>query len=245
MSPSLKLLIKILSYVQQAVCQDNDKYALIHLTGIFLDLNLIGLFDMSPEEIIEKAKENIMSLKSKGELKVSHLENFPSDAAGGYGYKQVNSEIMQTFFLWISEQVELEQQQSRQERAKELLQMLPENFDRFSNIISLNPTDGDFFDDEPLLQHIDAQEFVEVVSKLSNANIRKLGGALKSRYTDIHNHPKLITELTWLKDVALFLEKAISKRKNLLSGFMLLRLKQAHLDPIILSLEDFQTKRTL
>jgi len=119
---------------------------------------------------------------------------------------------------------------------------MEDNLDEFCNMINSSINDGFFnekYYDYPIFLNTNAEEFINVISKIQNDKLKYLFKSLQLRYLDrnqnyIHSQGiKLIEEIDFLEQIQNLLLKLIEEREGELSGHLLKLAKENYLDIVV------------
>jgi hypothetical protein len=187
------------SFRQKAI---SDRYEIIHLTGIFLELVRQRLLDSSKEQILQLGRENLLECKAKGGLK---LENPHDDYPSTYGYQfSYHSGEDPEFidFLKYARNLSVEHlAESSQREAQKLLTILKKSVLEFGALTNLTHIESSTYFNVPVLHHIPAKDFISTYFELPQKSKRDLAQIIEKRYQLKEYIHLLEAELDWLESI--------------------------------------------
>lgn len=205
----------------------SNKYELLQISGLLMDLANRKLIRTKKETILKYAKNNFRELKKQGLLKLKRHEEFPSDISHGLKIAGSESKEFNSLFTFVQKLVSESMQNDFEKEAIEILELLPNSFQEFNNQVTPAQGAGKYCE-VPILKFIQAGKFVKCITRLKNKDLWKMGKLLDDRYQHIIYASKLFDEISWLQEVHELIienylndEKPIKKdllEKNVLRG---------------------------
>ena len=187
-----------------------------HTIGLFLQLSAIGLYSPQKESIIKSAKTVIESIKV--DLSSNKVDDISYGGLGFHGTELAEFIEFSDYLKQIRQEVK---QLKLPSQAKALMSIMSSDPIMFSQAIFESNTDDQNYADVPILIHIKASEFVEILIKLEPEKRRKINYALEERYKYQTNNLKLIDELNWLKEVTKLTKNYSKAHSSQPSGYAL------------------------
>jgi len=197
-----------------------NQYIIIHVVGILLNLVRFNLLPYTKESIIEMGKANIELLRKENLLKTDLSEGIDGETKFGKRYRNLDDELFVGFINWIKTESKKATEENLPQKAIELKNKLKESVVEFGNEITMRNILSPYFN-VPILNLIPAKEFIEIVLKLPNRELRELDRIIKKRY-EIRNYQiSLREESGWLEEVRKGLEIEVDKLPTKLSTILI------------------------
>jgi len=192
-----------------------EKGILKHVVGILLCLSEFGLSDMERAGVVQRAKEIVDGLKSKGELVDEKYDRFrENESWGGLVFHDKDTNEFREFIEYLTKAEEDAQGDYLSKKSKDLLETLAKSPKEFRALIS--PTSPDcIYHDKPVFAKVDAAKFLGILEAIDPKEANEVIRALKDRYTGSF-YNELRAELGWLRAFS----DALRKRSKALKGKM-------------------------
>ncbi|MCA6438035.1 MAG: hypothetical protein IM592_16255 [Bacteroidetes bacterium] len=199
-------------------CLINDKYELIHVVGLMLDLSERKIILNKKNTIIEIAKRNVVNLKSKGLLLIGENEEFPGFASYGLGYTARETTEFKDFAQFIIDKANQAKDQHYAKKASELLRTFESSIYNFIENITLSNSPNNLYYNIPILKFIKPREFVKAYLQHTNRDKKHFAWRFDKRYQFPEMNKELLPEVEWLKDVQKLIISERNRRKSKISG---------------------------
>lgn len=211
-----------------------------HIIGIFLRLSSAGLCKRTTADILTQGRQYINKLQNKHVLKQdskTHQLLFERDSYVGLQFMACDSHEFKEFCDYIEKAVDTSIIKSMPDAAKDLLNTMSSDFDRFVSMIIDSNTKTISYYEVPIFKYISPSSFVRAFMKLEPENMRRTAFVFEKRYTDGFYINKLLDELPWLKSIRELLEKEAVRRRGKVSGYLVKAFVESYVDKIISKLE--------
>lgn len=242
-----KLLEKVeLEYTNRELSELGE---IKHITGIFLELSEMDLYDKLPKDILQDAKSYIDSLNSLKDISLIDFNSssFYNERSSykGLGFFGSKSEEFKEFCDYIDSAVKKAIFRNMPNAGQQLLDTMQNDVLKFYRMVvlpdseDLNYSDsqGQMYYEVPILKHIQSSIFVDTFLNMSPKDKRFVCFALKRRYKFDSINEKLIEEYDWLKSVRDFLISKVNNQRGKLSKYWSKILIEDHLKEAIKKLE--------
>ncbi|WP_026798392.1 P-loop NTPase fold protein [Planktothrix prolifica] len=214
-------------------------------TILFFYFSDLGLYNKSKFDILQEAIEYINYLKDYNKLDWRIYEDETEDET--HEKKSTFSEVLdyleyKEFDSYLKKSKGQIRISKLTDESKNMLKIMEDNLDEFCNMINSSINDGFFnekYYDYPIFLNTNAEEFINVISKIQNDKLKYLFKSLQLRYLDrnqnyIHSQGiKLIEEIDFLEQIQNLLLKLIEEREGELSGHLLKLAKENYLDIVV------------
>ncbi len=199
-----------------------NKYVVVHITGILIHLAEIKLINQNKIEIIKLGKKNLESLKSKGLLRLNRFENFPGKEGYSLGYKSRGNNEFMEFIIFARELANKATEENLSKKADILLlKMKPTSIVEFGQQLFLDDSSDNFYFDIPILVHFQISKFVKAYLELPNKDKSRIAYILDKRYKCHDYNNNLFPELKWLLELQKTLKKERQKLLGTISGHII------------------------
>ncbi|MBD1873817.1 hypothetical protein H6F75_10005 [Nodosilinea sp. FACHB-131] len=217
----------------------------IHVSGIFLRLSKLDLFQESLDWIVADSKNYIDYLDEQGILK-NYSDMNLSDNWDNLVFAAHETPQFKEIFSYFKEKLSSASKANLSEEALELLGILIENPGKFWRKISL----GHMYDSSeiqekqyhniPILAEVNPRNFVDAILSVRNKDKLLVGYSIKDRYKfqSFPGNCDLISELDFLREVKLILTQECENRHDKPSGYNLNLIAKEYLEPAINKLEE-------
>jgi hypothetical protein len=205
-------------YNEFAALSITNPYWVIQITGILLYLTTNGLTELNTATIIQLGKDNLMAMKTRGNLEIHHPEDFPGDHSHGLGYSSLDNPDFQAFIKYAAQFVRQNELDKQPVKAAELMAALKISVKDFGEKMKADrPANADYVR-LPVLKHIDADEFADHWLSLSNSDKVAISDILETRYSYAYSRP-LQPEKAWLQDLLAILTVKKTEYHGKISGY--------------------------
>jgi len=229
---------EILKQVEQEFIEmKHDKIGVVkHITGIFLFLSDVGLYNKTKNEILAYSKKYVDFLEKNSKLTLEPTVSFIDRTAwGGLGF--FGREFSE--FKELSDYIEAKINEAKinlmPSVGKELIEIMKSDPLLFFRMVTISNSPYQKYYDIPIFKYIPPIEFVETFLLLNGDGKRTVASAIKERYTFCKN---LLDELEWLKDIrSIFLQKKQSLTGKV-SAFIIQNLITDYIEKSIVKLEN-------
>lgn len=209
-----------------------NQYVIIQVVGILLNLIKTKLVTYSKKVIIEEGKRNINKIKEKGLLHLDTRGGALLHVSHNKQYQSLDDEEFQHFLNWVIEEAEKGEVDSYPEKALKLIFVLQESVSLFGDEITHNNNKYSQYCKIPILKYMPAEDFIEVILKLSNKNLKELAWIIERRYQFPEFRQKLKDEKKWLKEVydklgVIVREMPVKMSKGILNELILKQIDNA------------------
>lgn len=195
-----------------------DEFVIIHVAGILIFFRDFNLIELEKKQIVERAKQQLRSMKEQRTCEIEPNEIYPSDHSYGYQYASLKTVELQELISFAENFYQDATGEAIAEQAQELLKKMQVSMTEFEKLITLGNTQDHKYYNMPILQHIQPEEFVKSCMAFPNKNKLSLSNALKVRYRHSALDKNLIVELDWLKTITgLFNEEVVQRTSQLFS----------------------------
>jgi hypothetical protein len=214
-----------------------------HIVGALLQLSAIGIYPVSTSEIVSSAKKNIDVMRKRGNL----LRNEPlgevlsSFGWAGRGFHGKELPEFSQISQYIKEAAELARKESLPEVAKELIEVLKTDPQKFARYLTLSNHEDNKYYQTPVLAHANVELFVDTLMGLSSPSLSTIVYTMESRYD--HFRAELIEEKPWLEKLAEQLKEKSGERSGKMSGHWLNSLREKVLEAAV-KLGDHATEQS-
>ncbi|SMF35619.1 P-loop NTPase fold protein [Desulfovibrio gilichinskyi] len=215
--------LKKIVEIQFSECDFECPQILLHVFGIFLQLNKENLIKLDKQELVSRANMNVDILLQRGLLYTKDvLSNeylaFKLDRGwDGLGYHCVESELFINVWNYIKAQLLVGKQSFLEEKSKYLSVLMAKDPNAFLQLIVHTNYGENHFFDKPVLQYICPVEFARCFANLSNAGKMSIHSAISLRY-EAFRVDALVEEAEWLENVRREIEKESIKYQNEVSS---------------------------
>jgi len=200
----------------------NDKYVLLHLVGIFLNLIKLGLIDKKEEDVITFGNANLDALALDGKLLLKKHEKINTSNGYMIEYQGKSISKFRDFITTFTNAVNNAQEANWPTKAKELLDLLQAGNDSMFIIrVTLGSSGENLYFDVPILTQIVPSDFSTAYLALKNSRKREFFKSLKGRYETGHFLKELKPEVAWWKDVNNELKKLMPAYKGMVTGYLI------------------------
>lgn len=214
----------------------SDKYEIVQIVGIFIELCRLNLVPYKKREIIRLGKESFEKLKMEKKLRLEKYEEFPSDSSHGLGYMNRENQIFKDFLTYATNIVNSSQEEDYPSLAIDLLNKLEKSTAEFEEAIVLGNSKNNLYYNVPILKYIPVNDFIDVFLKLDNKEKKKFSWIFGKRYKHTQFHIYLKDELDWLKNLRKELAKESKKNEGKVSSKIIELTLLKTLDKIIESI---------
>lgn len=195
-----------------------------HITGIFIWLSEIKLYDKTKKEILDAAKDYVDHLKEKGILlkKEKGFQGFrENESWGGLGFHHSDSREFKDFCKYIESKEEEATIESYPEIGNDLLKLINDDPKLFYRKVTLSNHEENLYYEIPIFQYIDPVKFVDAFIGADPESKRTVCYAFSERYKFDSFNKSLNAELSWLKDVTKLLDEKMYTLNGKISGYQL------------------------
>jgi len=199
----------------------DDKYLLLHIVGIFLNLSGLGLIDKKPEDIVAFSEANLAELEKTGKLLLKKHEKINTSAAYMLEFQGKTNPKFRDFVSKFTDCISNAQDADWPTKAQELLKVLDTNDSLFIMRLTLGNSEDHWYFDIPILTYIAPDEFVTSYLKLKNSRKREFYSSLKARYDSKHFLKELEPEAAWWKTVIEKLELSLASFAGKVTGHLI------------------------
>lgn len=215
-----------------------------HVAGLLLWLSDIGLYRESKDQILAFSKQYVDQLKQQGHLlqrNTRRLFTFDDDSWGGLGFHSKDDDSFKELIKYISDKEKEAVLESYTSEATALLQLMKEDTDKFfRSLILCNHEDNRFYE-VPILAYISPSDFVNAFLELTPDQRRTVAYVFEERYKFHQFNEKLTSEVAFLKEIILLLEKAKTDRSGKMSAYTIGLVIDKYLKKAVAKLEALQS----
>lgn len=208
------------------------------ITGMLLFFSGAKLYSIDKNDILEDAKQYIEFLISQDKLnsKYSNEDNYM-----GTMFFAIDTDEFKEFDNYIKQMQEKVRLKNMSKVALKLMDTMMSDITAFHAKICVDSIRTDIkerYYNFPLFSYLPPNIFLErLLSLSSNEDKQYVFYSLQKRYELINSYPELANELDFLKNFQDLLEKEVSNRQGVLSGFILGSLNSEYLAKTINLLE--------
>ena len=210
-----------------------------HVAGLFLELVERDLLDMTKEEVLEIAKNNIDNLVTKGK-EIPHFDyvNIYDDTQTfGLAFRNKDDSEFVNLLKYITDVSKKQALDNLPAIARELLEDVKSERDNFYKKIYYTGS-VTIYQKEPVLRYISPNEFVMDFIEIKPNARRGIALIISSRYKKVHILEILLPELDWLRKVVGLLENEAESRKGKVSEVQIRSLIDECFNPAIKTLDE-------
>ena len=204
-----------------------------HITGIFLKLSDVGLYERSKRNILQQAKLYIDWLKNNNLIDIN-LQWFSTPSFeyrvnpnNGLGFQQKDSDEFKELCAYIDKVRATVKLEMMPQLAEDLLATMQNDQFKFFRMVCLHVTPGSKKVDEwdqiyfevPLFKYITPEQFLENLLRIPSQDWERIFMGLENRYQSININKKLIGEFNWINSICSLLLLEAERRKNKISGY--------------------------
>lgn len=200
-----------------------DLGMLRHMVGMLLFFSNHWIYPKSKDAVLRDAKAVVDDLKITRRLDVAKERSgfMDNTSYGGLAFLGQELDQFREFKTYLSEKIDELQTETYPEQAKDLLDLMQTDADRFIRQLELSNNSDSPFYEIPILHHIEPDDFVRAFLELSPANRLNVAKLFKHRFQSRTPDPKLREEYPWLEACRELLLKERKKLQGKLSGMML------------------------
>ncbi len=229
----------------------SDLGVIIHITGLFLQLSNLGIYQKSRREILEDSKLYIDHLKNSSQLKFSSQSSeavdYTFESYLRLGFQGKELEEFKEFISHIDEALELVRIESMPNLVQSLLSIMESDVWKFRGLICLTTQEHDELNRKyygiPIFKYVKPADFVERLLLMKHKDQQCVFAAIKERYKFSNIDDEFIEELECLKAIQVLLLKESARRKRKVSGYCLESLNIYYLSGVIEKLEKIRLER--
>jgi hypothetical protein len=206
---------------------------MLHVFGLRLFLSEIGAISLSKAQVVHECTAYVDSLRKNGELKHDYDEIAKMDVSrlGDVLFQSDSSEFKEILKYYNEVLNIVAKEKLPQEARNILLQLKTDTFGYARSLFPNAHSIAKYFN-IPILSHIDADAFVNVVLGLAPENQILVLRTFKYRYETGMLQRELNEEISWLKQVReRFVQRATSLKP--ISRYRILTLVKSNIDPYI------------
>lgn len=224
---------------------NNNKYrehnVLMHVTGILLRLSKLKLYDVSSEEIVEKAKSNIDNNIEILEKNIDLEEN-----SFGLSYMEEESDEFIKVKNYLLDKTYESIHHSLEDVGTELTEFLKNNdYENFKSILSPDSFVSKLYE-LPVFSKINVNTFFDTILNIKHSTLRRILPVIEKRYSQVHINESLFDELNFWQEFEILLDKELPKREKTVKGVWLNILKDRVIkDKIIDKLQKAKDNKAL
>ncbi|MEF3073562.1 P-loop NTPase fold protein [Methylobacter sp. Wu1] len=213
--------------------QYEDVGILFHVAGILLKLSEFGIYSVSTDDILLKAKANLNELTAAGKVNcfTKIIDPMSPIGWGGLGFTSFDKPEFLALADHLKECVKKATEASLPKAGEELLKEMKTDSEKFARALIVTNGGDNFYYNKPILAHTQPKNFVKTVIENLPDVFRTLAEALKVRYNSNHA-VDLIEELDWLRNVICLLDHEIENRNGKISSLQLKHLRDTMSDCI-------------
>ncbi|MCM2284459.1 MAG: KAP family NTPase [Desulfobacula sp.] len=211
-----------------------------HVAGLLLWLSDIGLYRESKGEIFAFSKQYVDQLKQHGHLlqqNTRRLFALDTESWGGLGFHSKDDDMFKGLIKYISDKEEEAVLESYTSEAKDLLQLMKEDTNKFCRSLILCNHEDNKFSEVPILAYILPSDFVTAFLELTPDQRRTVAYVFDERYKFHGFNGKLTSEVGFLKEILLLLEKAKTQHSGKMSEHTIGLVIDEHLKKAVTKLE--------
>lgn len=178
-----------------------DPGIILHVFGQYLWLASIGYRDFDKKTVLGWWKEYVVDLRERGELEPPSTnieDDYGRGAYKGLGFYGLGTEEFTEFWKHLEKERERADQESYPKKARELLNLIRQDFYGFRSSIRYSSEGSGDFARKPILSAVDPNEFASILVDLPAAKYRDMIFVLRSRYDGGIIHNDLKDEKEWL-----------------------------------------------
>jgi hypothetical protein len=162
---------------------------ILHVSGILFRLSKEGLYDKDIQGVLVECKEYIDALKAEGIWRDFDKRGdrvfFDYQSWEGRGYHERELPEFENLRIYLQAAIEETISDNRPEVAKKLLNILHEDPRQFWQMVKWsNFAAEQNYADEPILQHIQPEEFLTELLKIENQDKQYIYWSIEGRYKD-------------------------------------------------------------
>ena len=192
-----------------------DKYELLHICGILINLSLKNLISHTPLEIKVKSFRCFERMRENSTLNITEKENFPSTYSHGLEYSAINTfemkEILQFALKMKTEFIE----ENYPSKAQELCEILSYSPHEFNELINITNSPRNLYYETPIFKYVDPIKFCDTILLLKNKDKRWIPLYMEQRYKSGRFNKKLSDEVQTLNAIIEYLTQKLSKLENI------------------------------
>ena len=193
----------------------NDKYELLHVSGILINLAKLEFIDLSSSYIVQKSKDCFDEMKSNGSFTFTKDENFPSTFSHGLEYSGVKTDEMKELLDYAWKITNESIQEDFPAKAKELCETLAKSVQDFNDLINITNSRENLYYETPIFKFVNPKVFHDTVLKLKNKDKRWVAYFMEQRYAPGRFNLKLHEEITTLEQINKLFSNSIDNLKDI------------------------------
>jgi len=192
-----------------------DKYELLHVSGILISLANQGFIDLSASDIAQKSIDCFEEMKTNGSFSVAKDENFPSTHSHGLEYKAVKTDEMKELLEYARKITNESIEEDFPAKARELCETLANSVQDFNDLINITNSRGNLYYETPIFKYVDPQMFHDAVLGLKNKDKRRVAPFMEQRYAPGRFNSKLFEEIEKLEQINELFNNSLDSLKDI------------------------------
>lgn len=222
---------------------NNKKYEELgeikHVTGLFLELVDKGLLNITKDEVLKLAKNNIDNLVVRGSEipHFDHVNMYDDTQTFGLEFRNRKDAHFIKLLEHITEVSKKQVLNKLPEIGKELLEDIKNSTDSFQKKINYTGL-VTVYQKEPVLTYITPNDFSTSFVESEAYVRRNIALVISSRYKNVSVINIFLPELDWLRKVVSLLEREAESRKGKVSELQIRHLIDEYFNPAILALDE-------
>lgn len=188
-----------------------DRYEILQMSGLFLYLEELTLFDMDRQVFVEKVKECIDEMRTKDLFKLQGGERYPSDHSHGLMYSCFRTDEFQSILSHVKDIIEDQVAIDLPDKAAALCNSLRESVDDFGEKIILSNSRNNLYYETPIFQFVNTEELIGIIIGLSNHDKQSFAYYIQERYERGHFKDRLLPDLDNLRLIKFGLVEKLSE----------------------------------
>ncbi|MFT2092111.1 P-loop NTPase fold protein [Paraglaciecola sp. 2405UD69-4] len=197
--------------------------AVKQVVSTYLYLAKMKLISKSTSDVLDEAKKIVIEAvrNNKFDIPDSLNPEHDLDSFGGFTFISDGVKEFQEFSTFLNEQVYAYQAQQRENKIPNLLELMSNNVEKFTELMCNQSEERESFAYKPVLDRVPIQQFIEILESLSNVNKNLVNRALHKRYKN-QNVSAMKSEFEWIKNVLGKIELKY-KNNNSIDGLVMMR----------------------
>ncbi len=203
-----------------ALYKYNRLEVVLHVFGIFLRFSNFRIYKKTREAILGEAKEyvdklidiNLLAPVTIDEITYHDRYEYNREDYAGLGYSSRDTEEFKELLEYVKVKKANLLYAGFPDRAKELLTLMKTDSRFFMRKLILNNHKDNEYYQTPILSYIDPKLFVENLVLLNHDDRYNIACIFQTRYEFNQINPKLIDEISWLKNVRDLLSNEMEQR---------------------------------
>lgn len=183
-----------------------------HVFGIFLSLAELEIIDKTLDEVKRECEAYIKDAFKADLLQVNEEAVYYSDGFQSYaslGYHSNGKKEFRDLAEQLNESVKKAYKKQLRETSPVILKLMQDDTESFFSKLAYRSEENNQYKDNPVLQSIEVENFLEALITIPNKKKRALLGFFEERYIHNANLSKLVEELDWLRELEDSLKKKI------------------------------------